>query len=158
MFANSKAQLLLMIQAKIDSALISHVAPLVENKIKAHISSDVYSFPTNLPSERRGANDGLMADKNIVSSLVGIGKLMTMNVAEAGESLIDASGLPFQPDSRTTFSRWINDGEWMDLGEWGRSGNKTKRAARPFITNTQEELNSNKLEWLTALKIGMMSK
>lgn len=158
MFANSKAQLLMMVQAKIDSALISHVAPLVENKIKQHIVSDVYSIPTNLPSERRGANDGLMADKNIVSSLVGSGKLMTINVAEAGESLIDASGLPFQPNSRTTFSRWINDGEWMDLAEWGRTRTKAKRAARPFMTNTQEELNSNKTEWLTALKIGMMSK
>ena len=155
MFANGRAQLLAMVQAKIDSVLLSDVAPFVESKIKQHIEKDVYSIDTNMPELRRRENDGLIADSNIVSEMIGSGKLMVMNIARNGDSVM---GQTVVADSRTQFSRWINNGEWMDLAEFNRSGNKTKRAARPFISNTQDDINSNRNEWLNILRKGMQRK
>lgn len=155
MFANGRAQLLAMVQAKIDAVLLSDVAPFVEDKMKQHIESDVYGIPTQMPELRRRENDGLLSDSNIVSEIIGSGKLMVMDVARNGDSVM---GQTVVADSRTQFSRWINNGEWMDLGEFNRTGNKTKREARAFISNTQEEINSNRNAWLVILKKGMQRK
>lgn len=156
MFANGKAQLLAMVQAKIDAVLLSDVAPFVEDKMKQHIESDIYNkFQTNMPELRRRENDGLLADSNIISEIIGSGKLRVINIARNGDSVM---GQTVVSDSRTQFSRWINNGEWMDLGEFNRTGNKVKREERPFISNTQADINSNRNEWFKIFKKGMERK
>jgi hypothetical protein len=78
-----------------------------------------------------------------------------MSTAPAGDSLIHDDFAYDMSRGKTNFARWINDGEWMDLAEWGRSGSKNSRGARPFITNTQDEINANPSEILNALKKGI---
>lgn len=48
----------------------------------------------------------------------------------------------------TAFAEMINDGSWVDLGKLSKSsepstGSAPKRAARPFVTHAQEDLNAN---------------
>ena len=48
----------------------------------------------------------------------------------------------------TAFAEMINDGSWVDLGKLSKrsepsTGSAPKRAARPFVTHAQEDLNAN---------------
>lgn len=133
------------INRRIDTSLTENVYPAVKEKMLEHIISDVHS-------QGRGISNGIEDGNNIISSKIGKGKIMVMNIARNDDSVY---GYTVVADSWTMFSRWINDGEWMDLGEFIRTGNKTKRDARPFIDNTIADLKSNKGIILDALKIGI---
>ena len=76
--------------------------------------------------------------------------LEVRDTASPQESVWDSPVSPYDPmrdPDGTLFSRWIENGEWMDLGEYIKSGftRKSKRAARKFIKPVQDELNNSNI-------------
>lgn len=135
MLVDSVSALEAEMKMRINESLRTHCADKVKKTMKKHIQSDVYDVYEPQKYTRRHENDGLIADENIVSSVVD-GELIVRN-----EAKYNGTGLP-------------NLAELIEYGHGAYGEYSMLKESelpwpafaqpRPFIENTQEDLNANK--------------
>jgi hypothetical protein len=149
--AKNLAEVQAIINARIRDCLENEVTDYIREKMKQNIQRTVYSGE-NANYNRRYE---LLKDDNIIGVAVSDTQLKVMNIAKANDPIMRK--YKFEPEKHseykeTMFSYWINDGQWLDIGRFFRTGEKVKRAARPFIDSTQNEINANSQEIITILE------
>lgn len=133
------------LQKSVDKSLKTKVAPTVKKKLQKNAESMAVG------EWSRGSGGGGISDpKNIVSE-VEDGELLVKDVAPPQDPIWG----DYDDSDPTIFSRWIDQGEWMELNEFISTGKKTKRPAREFVTKTQNEVNASSSEIVKILKDGM---
>lgn len=129
-------------------AVKNQVAPVVEDMLQSSASR-------NAAGDYSRTAGGIADPGSIVSEVQRSGSEIALCVKDAA--------LPQEPiwgefrGDENTFSRWVENGEWMDIGEYIQSGyqTKAKRAARPFVAPVQEALRQNPGIVLDALERGL---
>ena len=133
-------------QKQVDKTLKTKVAPIVEKKLRKNAEKIAVG---DFSRSNRGISDPI----NIVSE-VNSGELLTKDIAAPQEPFWGE----YDDSDNTIFSHWIDQGEWVDLNEFIKSGYKKpapKRIARPFVTNTQNEIDKHPEFIIKALKNGL---
>lgn len=138
MAITTKGELLNVIQSRVRAALENDIVPLVIDKLKQHSQSDIYDSFTSKEERRFSFN----LDSSYDYEMNNWNSVFIFGNADANRSLMGAS-YTYTPDNPTRFSSWINDGDWMDIAEFNKTGTKVKREKRPFVDNAREELMMN---------------
>lgn len=138
MAITTKGELLNVIQSRVRAALENDIVPLVIDKLKQHSQSDIYDSFTSKEERRFSFN----LDSSYDYEMKNWNSVFIFGNADANRSLMGAS-YTYTPDNPTRFSSWINDGDWMDIAEFNKTGTKVKREKRPFVDNAREELMMN---------------
>lgn len=138
MAITTKGELLNVIQSRVRAALENDVVPLVIEKLKQHSQSDIYDSFTSKEERRFSFN----SDSSYDYEMKDWNSVFIFGSADANRSLMGAA-YSYTPDNPTRFSSWINDGDWMDIAEFNKTGNKVKREKRPFVDNAREEIRMN---------------
>ena len=150
MAADTWESLIAKISSRTQTALEKKVAPIVEKEL-----AESAKRATGPASRSSG---GIADPKNIISEVVG-DTLVTRDIAKPQSSLFGPNykkGYESYSDPYgTLFSEWINDERWE---VWPYDGSHTKREGIPFVTYTQEEINSNPNLILDTLKKGIEGK
>lgn len=162
-YAASWDELMKNIKTKTTVVLKEDVFPVVREVIRDHVIDDVYvpgdgKYRGYWGQTRRENNGGLTDDNNYKCRMVGSGKMLVMNIAQSQEPILYNAGSEINFDSeeyKTSFSKMINNGLCFDLTHYFKTGERKLRKARPFITNAQNEINSDPSYILAALKIGL---
>lgn len=135
--------LLADIQTRSQKALKKNVAPIVEKKLQESAKMVEGRFS-------RAAN-GIADPHNIVSEVIG-DALVIMDKAKPQDSWLENPRMPYSSYTdpySTLFSEWVEEGRWE---EWPPDGSHTKRSAIPFVSDVQNEINSNSIEIINALE------
>jgi hypothetical protein len=142
------------VKKDIGKSLEQEVYQIVKDTEKSHIQSDVYDIYTPVVYERRGLNDGLIADENIVGNMIDNTTLTVTNITLPNPNARDK-------DLVTT------DKNLPELIEYGHNTNGNKydfarsdreyMKPRPFTHNTIEELEATGAH-TRALKQGLKNK
>lgn len=129
-------------------AVRDQVAPVVEDMLQS-------SAARNAAGDYSRMAGGIADPGSIVSEVQRSGNEITLRVKDIALPQDPIWG-DFRGDE-DTFSRWIENGEWMDIGEYIQSGyqTKAKRAARPFVAPVQDALGQNPGIVMNALKKGL---
>ena len=138
MAITTKGELLNVIQSRVRAALENDIVPLVIDKLKQHSQSDIYDSFTSKEERRFSFN----LDSSYDYEMENWNSVFIFGKADANRSLMGES-YTYMPDNPTRFSSWINDGDWMDIAEFNKTGTKVKREKRPFVDNAREELMMN---------------
>lgn len=138
MAVTTKGELLSLIQSRVSAALEEEIVPLVIEKLQQHSQSDIYNGFESKEDRRFSFNLASSYDYEMKNW----NSVFIFGIAEANRSLMGAS-YPYTPDNPTRFSSWINDGDWMDISEFNKTGEKTKREKRPFVDNARQQLLEN---------------
>lgn len=142
---SSWKELSIEMQKRIDKSLAKNVAPVIEKKVQQ-------SAEINVSGNHSRTSKGI-GDADCIVSEVNAGELTVIDIAKPQPPVWGE----YSSKDETTFSKWVEYGEWMDLAAFIESGytNKVKRAARPFIEPVQEDINNNPTEIFSALKKGL---
>lgn len=132
------------IKARAGKALKNEVANYTTNKLKEHIQKDVYDTYNPVMYERRKEDGGLMDDGNI-RKVYRAGKLNVYEEAspassdgtsDTPQSKPDALALIIEQGAKNPQNHYHY--KWME--------------PRPFVSNTQDEINRNPTEILEMIK------
>jgi hypothetical protein len=122
-------------QEVLNDTLKDDVYKEVKTTLQKNIQETVYDSYSPKEYQRRGYNDGLIADENIVGELEKDGVLAVKDIADSNDSIF---GTPYTASGTTTFAGWVEYGQVSDA-----FGNGVWTEPRPFMENTKEELKSN---------------
>ncbi len=120
------------IMRRANATLKKQVAPYVEDKLKQHIQSDVYETYSPIEYDRRKTNGGLMDDSNIVDNTRD-GQLKVWNKAPTDPPKLQHKEYN-NPDG---LARLIEEGAH---NPWNYKKYRWTKP-RPFVTNTQADIN-----------------
>lgn len=113
-------------------AFKKRVSPMVKEKLQQSALDNVVG--------RYSRSSGGIADiANIVDQIDISGAGVTLAVRDEAKPQPSVFGTPFE-GGETTFSEWIERGQWMDLNQYIHSGVKAKRPARPFVEPVEQQL------------------
>lgn len=112
----------------------------VAKRVETQLHKNAKTMATGKYSRSSG---GIGDRNNIVSEVTQNGnttELFVKNIARPQDSVF---GTLISNEDDTLFSKWANEGSWMNLNEYLSTGTKTKRDARPFIDETQKDINGS---------------
>lgn len=141
--------LLARIKKQVRDSLKSDVAPVVKDKYKENIQSDIYDSYNPVEYHRRNS---LLDESNMEDQLLDETTLEVKNVALPSQSVM---GSAYVPAGRTTFIGWIENGSVPNIFN-NRTGYPWT-GPRPATAHTIERLNSEK-QHVQALKQGLRVK
>jgi hypothetical protein len=111
----------------------------LRSAIQDSIQSNVYEAHTPSVYTRRGYDDGLIADENIVGTLVEDGVLYITDVADPDYRYPkNRPDIPYTAWGSETFASWINNG---DVG--GMFGNGVWTNPKSFMEDAADEVQSS---------------
>lgn len=133
------------VNKRINSALREEIGDYVESKLKEHIQSDVYDTYDPVVYARRKDNGGLTDDTNIRRNV----KSQVLSVFE--EAPPDQSRLQDEP---VTFNKPDALARIIEQGAKNPWNGKRYRwtEPRPFVSNTQKDINYRYAEIVKLLK------
>lgn len=134
------------IMRRANVTLKEQVAPYVEDKLKEHIQSDVYDTYSPVEYERRKSNGGLMDDSNIIDDMRS-GQLKVWNKTPTDPPKFKHKDYN-NPDG---LARLIEEGAH---NPWNYKKYRWTKP-RPFITNTQADINYRHAAIVNILKDGI---
>ena len=129
----STAELFSYLSKNIKDTLEDDVFEAVRDVEQKHIDSDVYDVYDPLYYERRDTAGGLIADQNIIKTMLNDSTLMVENTTRSDKGDFN---LP----------QWIEEGLIKGFGSYAEP--------RPFTQNTAEDLQSNR-QHVGAMKNGL---
>lgn len=133
--AESLQELQAQMKHKIASALNNEGARLVKNKLQCSAAS-----------RARGAfsrGGGGISDPGLFESTVQTSRdAVELSVWSTAEPQPSIFGSPIN-SYPGMFSEWIEYGQWLDVVHFMDTGEKVKRAARPFFQPVEDELSAS---------------
>ena len=93
-------------EAALPKALENTIAPHVKRAMYLMIKENVYDSYSPRVYERRGSNDGLLDENNIISQVDG-NRLRVKNIAQPNDSLF---GTPLYSEPSGLLYKWIDEG------------------------------------------------
>lgn len=121
----------------IEGIMRNDVAPAVESKLAQSASENV--------DQKYNRSGGITDPACIVSEVECDSHSVTLTVkdiAKPQKPILSKEGFDLQKDAAaggTMFANWIENGLWMDIATYWRTGEKVKRPARKFIEPVQLE-------------------
>lgn len=116
-------------------ALNNEVAEHVTNKLRSHVKSDVYDIYTPKMYERREEDDGLLDQGNIRKTY----RAGVLNIYEEAPPALPNGVSDRTQDKPDALANIIEQGA---KNPWNHRRYRWM-SPRPFVTNTQEEINNN---------------
>lgn len=145
MIIKTKAGLEKLLNAKIEQALMSDVAPVVVQKAIEHANADVYGVYEPHKYSRRDS----LANAENYNSTVGGNTLRVRFVGIANPTISTKEGNTVSKNVDCFLDKIITFGGWRyDFTVEGAAYYKP----RPWLENTQEDINENPGEIIRALK------
>lgn len=121
----------------VESIMRDDVAPAVESKLAQSASENV--------APKYNRSGGITDPACIVSEVERDSNSVTLivkDIAKPQKPILSKEGFDLQKDAAmggTMFANWIENGLWMDIATYWRTGEKVKRPKRQFISPVQLE-------------------